>query len=141
MGAHSSDTYHCWPNTLTEVNTLLFNILNVLFNSGNHSCDLVNDLNKSYLNQRQEKIMQMNSYLFFLPKAYLITDKTSPNSLYLIVRKPFEVLFVSKPNTKKRRSLPYSQMILFRKKLHIKRRHSWELVFTYGSESRKVNSY
>ena len=35
---------------------------------GYHSCDLVNDLNKSYLNRRQEKIMQMNSYLFFCPR-------------------------------------------------------------------------
>lgn len=51
----------------------------------------------------------------------MITDKTSPNSLYLIVRKPFEVLFGSKSNTKKRRSLLYSQMILFQKEItHLK---------------------
>lgn len=51
----------------------------------------------------------------------MITDKTSPNGLYLIVRKPFEVLFGSKSNTKKRRSLLYSQMVLFQKEItHLK---------------------
>lgn len=55
----------------------------------------------------------------------MITDKTSPNSLYLIVRKPFEVLFGSKSNTKKRRSLLiFTNGFISERNYTFKRRHS-----------------